>query len=107
MLSNHTRWIELIPELERLQWDNLPMLRLDPSDFKQISHAVHRAVRDSNLTLEEISQRLAKIYGVTLSPSGISKAVWRGSVRLQRALQILAVVGETEIIIGNEHSTIK
>jgi hypothetical protein len=75
------------------------MLQLDPSDSKQISHAVHRAVRDSNLTLEEISQRLVKDYGVTLSPSGISKAVWRGSVRLQRALQILAVCGVTEVHI--------
>jgi len=75
------------------------MLQLDHSDSKQISHAVHRAVRDSNLTLEEISQRLAKDYGVTLSPSGISKAVWRGSVRLQRALQILAVCGVREIEI--------
>lgn len=75
------------------------MLQLDPSDSKQISHAVHRAVRDSNLTLEQISQRLVKDYGVTLSPSGISKAVWRGSVRLQRALQILAVCGVTEIEI--------
>jgi len=75
------------------------MLRLDPCDSKQISHAVHRAVRESNLTLEEISQRPAKNYGVTLSPSGISKAVWRGSVRLQRALQILAVCGVSEIEI--------
>jgi hypothetical protein len=75
------------------------MLQLDPSDSKQISHAVHRAVRDSNLTLEEISQHLAKDYGVTLSPSGISKAVWHDSVRLQRALQILAVCGVTAIEI--------
>jgi hypothetical protein len=75
------------------------MLRLAPSDSKQISHAVHRVVRESNLTLEEISQRLAKDYGVTLSPSGISKAVWRGSVRLQRAWQILAVCGVSEVEI--------
>ena len=47
------------------------MLRLDPSDSKQISHAVHRAVRESGLTLDEISRRLAKDYGVTVSPSGI------------------------------------
>ncbi len=75
------------------------MLQLDPNDSKQISHAVHRAVRDSGLTLDEISQRLANDYCVTLSPSGSSKAVWRGSVRLQRALQILAVCGVMEIEI--------
>jgi len=75
------------------------MLRLDPSDPQQLSHALHRAIRDSGLTLDEKSQRLAKTYGVTLSPSGISKAVWRGSVRLQRALQIFDVCGATEIDI--------
>ncbi len=63
---------------------------------------IHRAVRESGLTLEEISQQLAKDYGVTVSPSGISKAVWRGSVRLQRALQILAVCGVREIEIDAE-----
>jgi hypothetical protein len=46
---------------------------------KQISHAVNRVVRESNLTLDEISQCLAKNYDVTLSPSGISKAIWRGT----------------------------
>ena len=75
------------------------MLQLDPSDSKQISHAVHRAVRDSGLTLDDISRRLAKDYGVKVSASGISKAVWRGSVTLQRALQILAACGVTEIEI--------
>ena len=73
------------------------MLQLDPGDSKQISHAVHRVVPDSNFTPEEISQRLFKDYGVTLSPSDISKAVWRGSVQLQRALQILTVCGVREI----------
>ena len=79
------------------------MLRLDPSDPNQLSHALHRAIRDSGLTLEEISQRLESDYGVQLSPSGISKAVWLGSVRLQRALQIFAVCGVTEIEIRSKH----
>ncbi len=78
------------------------MPRLDPSDPNQLSHALHRAVRDSGLTLEEISQRLESDYGVQLSPSDISKAVWRGSVRLQRALQIFAVCGVTEIEIRSK-----
>jgi hypothetical protein len=75
------------------------MLQLDPSDSKQISQALHRAIRESGLTLDEISQRLARDYGIEVSASGISKAVWLGSVRFQRALQILAVCGVTDVTI--------
>jgi hypothetical protein len=58
-----------------------------------------KAVRKSGLSLSEISTRLKKEYGVTLSPSGISHAVNRGTIRFQRALQILAIGGVPEVQI--------
>lgn len=55
-----------------------------------------KAVRMSGLSLFEISARLKKEYGVTLTPSGLSHAINRGTIRFQRALQILAVCGVSE-----------
>jgi len=51
------------------------------------------------LTLAEISERPEQEFCETLSPSAISHAIWRGTIRFQRALQILAVCGVTEIEI--------
>jgi hypothetical protein len=75
------------------------MLQLDPKDPDQLSHALHRAVRDSKLTLDEICQRLEQDYGVSVKASAISHAIWRGGIRFQRALQILAVCGVSEVEI--------
>jgi hypothetical protein len=79
--------------------NNPQMLILDPSDAEELKFALNKAVKQSGLTLEQISQRLEHEYGVKLSPSAISHAIWRGSIRLQRALQILAVYGVTEVEI--------
>jgi transposase len=75
------------------------MLQLDPEDPDQLSHALHRAVRDSKLTLDEICQRLEQEYGVSVTASAISHGIWRGGIRFQRALQILAVCGVSEVEI--------
>jgi hypothetical protein len=79
--------------------NNPQMLILDPSDAEELKFALNKAVKQSGLTLEQISKRLEHEYGVKLSPSAISHAIWRGSIRLQRALQILAVCGVTEVEI--------
>ena len=56
-------------------------------------------MKKSGLTLAQISERLEQEYGVKLTVSAISHAIWRGGIRFQRALQILAVCGVTEIEI--------
>ena len=73
------------------------MLILDASDEIETRYVIHRAVRTSGLSLKEISERLNDEYGVKLSQSGVSHVINRGSVRLQRALQILAICGVSEV----------
>ena len=75
------------------------MLELDPHDPQELSFALIKALRMSGLSLSEISSRLKKDYGVVLSPSGISHAINRGTIRFQRALQILALYGVSEVQI--------
>lgn len=73
------------------------MLILDPRDPAELKFALNKAVKQSGLTLEQISKHLEQEYCEKLSPSAISHAIWRGSIRFQRALQILAVCGVTEV----------
>ena len=75
------------------------MHQFDPSDAEEMAFALKKAVRKSGLTLTEITERLEQDYGVKLTTSAISHVVWRGTIRLQRALQILAICGVTEIEI--------
>ena len=75
------------------------MLILDPKDEMEIRYAIHRAVRTSGISHKEISERLSDEYGVTLTVSGVSHVITRGAVRLQHALQILAICGVSEIEI--------
>jgi hypothetical protein len=75
------------------------MLILDASDEIETRYVIHRAVRTSGLSLKDISERLNDEYGVKLSRSGVSHVITRGFVRPQRALQILAICGVTEIEI--------
>ncbi len=80
-------------------WDNPLMLRFDPNDPEELAFALNKAVKKSGLTLNQIAERLEQDYGVSVKASAISHAVWRGGIRFQRALQILAVCGVTEIEI--------
>ncbi|MFC1778072.1 DUF6471 domain-containing protein [Pseudomonadota bacterium] len=75
------------------------MLILDPNDAEELSFALHKAVRKSKLTLDEIAERLKQDYGVKATRSSLSHSVNRGTIQLQRALQILAVCGVTELEI--------
>jgi len=75
------------------------MLQLDPSDPKKIAFALHKAVRQSGLSLTEIADRLKLEYGVELSVSGLSRVIYRGTIRLQRVVQILAICGVSEVEI--------
>jgi hypothetical protein len=80
------------------------MLQLDPSDPQELAFALHKAVRLSGFTLGEICDRLKDDYGVELTPSGLSHVIHRGTIRFQRALQILAVCGVSQIEIKGADS---
>lgn len=72
---------------------------LDPSDEQELKFSIYKAVRLSGLSNDEICNQLKKDFGVKITSSGLSHALHRGSVRLQRALQILAVCGVTKVEI--------
>ena len=75
------------------------MLQFNPNDPGDTPYKLLRAVKESGLTLQQICDRMKSDYEVKLTPSALSHSISRGSIRLQRALQILAVcgVGEVEI----------
>ena len=75
------------------------MLQLDPNSPEELVFALKRAVRQSGLGLAVICQRLEADYGVHLTVSGLSHVINRGTIRLQRALQILAICGVQEFEI--------
>ena len=75
------------------------MLQLDPSDSLDLTFALKKAVKQSGLSLSELVERLKQDYGVEITPSGLSHGINRGAIRFQRAVQILAVCGVSEIQI--------
>ena len=75
------------------------MLQLDPSDPQELAFALKKAVKLSGLSLVELVERLKQDYGVEITPSGLSHGIKRGAIRFQRALQILAICGVSEIQI--------
>ena len=75
------------------------MLLFDPTDPEEMAFTLKKAVKQSGLTLAQISERLDQEYGVKLTVSALSHLIWRGTIRFQRALQILAVCGVGEIEI--------
>ena len=79
------------------------MLQLNPSDPLDLTFALKKAMKLSGLSLTEIVEGLKQNYGVEITPSGLSHGINRGAIRLQRALQILAICGVNEVeIIGVE-----
>ena len=70
-----------------------------PHDSEEMAFTLRKAVRKSGLTLAQIAERLEQEYGVQLTVSGLSHVITRGTIRFQRALQILAVCGVGEIEI--------
>jgi hypothetical protein len=67
-----------------------------------MAFTLSKAVKKSGLTLTQIAERLEQEYGVKLTVSGLSHVITRGTIRFQRALQILAVCGVTEIEIKKQ-----
>ena len=65
-----------------------------------MAFTLNKAVKKSGLTLAQIAECLEQEYGVNLTVSGLSHVITWGTIRFQRALQILAVCGVTEIEIN-------
>ena len=75
------------------------MLQFGPSDPEELTFTLNKAVKKSGLTLAQIAQHLEQDYDVKLTVSALSHLIWRGTIRFQPALQILAVCGVSEIEI--------
>ena len=75
------------------------MLQFHANDPGDTPFKLKRAVKDSGLTLQQICDRLEAEYGVSITTSALSHSISRGTIRLQRALQLLAICGVTKIEI--------
>jgi len=73
------------------------MLQFNPNEPGDTPFKLQRAVKESGLTLQQICDRMKSDYGVELTPSAISRSINRGTLQLQRALQILAICGVSEV----------
>jgi hypothetical protein len=79
------------------------MLRFHSDDPGDTPFKLKRAVKDSGLTLQQNCDRLEAEYGVSITTSALSHSISRDTIRLQMALQLLAICGVTEIKIrGSE-----
>ena len=74
-------------------------LQFDPNDPGDIPYRLQRAVKESGLSLQQICDRMKSDYGIEVTPSAISRSINRGTLSLQRALQILAISGVSEVEI--------
>jgi hypothetical protein len=79
--------------------DNLNMLQFDPNDPGDIPYRLQRAVKESGLSGQQICDRMKLLYNEELTTSALSRSINRGTLSLQRALQILAICGVAEIEI--------
>ena len=75
------------------------MLQFNPNDPGDTPYKLQRAIKESGLSLQQVCDRLKSEYGVDLLPSSLSRSISRGSIRLQRTLQILAICGVSEVEI--------
>jgi len=75
------------------------MLQFNPNDPGDTPYKIRRAVKESGLSLQQICDRIKSDYDVVISISALSRSISRGTLSLQRALQILAVCGVSEIEI--------
>ena len=75
------------------------MLQFNPNDPGDTPYKLQRAVKESGLTHQQICDRMKSDYGIEVTPSAISRSINRGTLSLQRALQILAICGVSEVEI--------
>ena len=75
------------------------MLQFHSNDPGDTPYKLQRAVKESGLTHQQICDRMKADYDVSLTTSALSHSLTRSTIRLQRALQILAICGVNEIEI--------
>ena len=80
------------------------LLQFNPNDSGDTPYRIKRAVKESGLSLQQICDQIKPSYGAELTVSALSHSINRGTLSLNRALQILAVcgVGEVEIVGGKK-----
>ena len=61
-----------------------------------------RAVKESGLSLQEVCDRMKTDYDVDLTASELSHSIVRGKLSLNRAVQIPAVCGVSEVEIKSD-----
>ena len=72
------------------------MLQFNPNDPGDTPFKLKRAVKESGLSLQQVCDRMKTDYGVELTTSVLSHSISRGTLGLQRALQILVICGVSE-----------
>jgi len=87
------------PLVRPILFHNHSMPQFNPKDPGDTPYKLQRAVKESGLTLQQICDRMKSDYGVEATPASLSRSITRGTLRLQRAPQILAVCGVSEIEI--------
>lgn len=75
------------------------MLQFNPNDPGDTPYKLQRAVKESGLTLQQICDQLKSSYQVDVSPSSLSRSISRGTIKLQLAIQVLAICGVREVEI--------
>ena len=73
------------------------MIQFDPSDPGETPYILQRAIKESGLSRQQIRERMKADYGVELTSSALSHLISRGTLSLQRALQILAICGVGQV----------
>jgi hypothetical protein len=78
------------------------MLTFNPNDSGDTPYKIRRVVKESGLTLQQICERLKSDFGVQVTTSALSRSISRGTLRMQREMEILAICGVSEVeIIGS------
>ena len=75
------------------------MLQFNPNDPGDTPYKLQRALKESGLSLQQVCDRMNADYGVEFTLSAMSRSFTRGTLSLQRALQIPAICGIDEIEI--------
>lgn len=80
-------------------WDTKSMVQFNPNDPGDTPYKLQRAVKEPGLSLQQLCDRMNSYYEGELTISALSRSITRGTLHLQRALQILAVCGVSEVEI--------
>jgi hypothetical protein len=78
------------------------MVTFNSTDPGGTPYQLQRAIKESGLTLQMVCDRLKADYEIDLSNTFLSRTISRNTIKLQLALQILAVCGVSDVRIKSE-----